>query len=132
MKRYDLKKDKHWFADYCIESIIIRDNDIFIYISREDVKAVIICNRYIGIEYLGNWEDVIIKYAVIRSNGELVHKSLDTIKEKYNTKYLTNPKYNLDWIKTEWRLLEIVFTDGMKIEIACKEAFCESIEEASN
>jgi len=102
------------WADFSLQKIEIPDENIRISLSE---NIIITCCNFIGISYVGHWEEGIIEDIVIESKGDLIDTSLKEVQRNYG---------KLPYIKeirqmgNEWYQLNIKMIDGVVIKIACE------------
>lgn len=77
----------------------------------------ILCEEFIGIEFIGNWDESFIDRIEVTEKGMLIEKSIEKIKKCYggNTSI---PGMKKD-INGRWYQLSITLIDGVIIDIAC-------------
>lgn len=94
------------------------DNVIVEIVDSENTDRIyIICEDYIGFEFIGNWDESIIKNVEIKEQGFLIEKSIQKIKDNYKES-IRIPGISKD-LRGKWYQLCIELIDGISIEIAC-------------
>lgn len=116
------------WRDWALEKIIFDDNteDLKIILSNEYEKNVIFrCKNYIGISYLGNWDEGIIENMWTENNGDILSESKKIIISNRPDGFA----FKNDEIRfaNEWFQLNIKLIDGVIIKIAFKEIEFEEV-----
>jgi hypothetical protein len=116
------------WRDWALEKIIFDDNteDLKIILSNEYEKNVIFrCKNYIGISYLGHWDEGIIENMWTENNGDILSESKKIIISNRPDGFA----FKNDEIRfaNEWFQLNIKLIDGVIIKIAFKEIEFEEV-----
>ncbi|MBL1230956.1 hypothetical protein IW492_17150 [Enterococcus sp. BWB1-3] len=105
--------------DWYFEKLELNFDDIKVYISNDTDEIIeLICKKYIGISYLGHWDESVIKSMKVNENTELTEKSIKVIKENYKDMVLGGGYRNITDI---WCEFVIEFIDGNTLGIVCSE-----------
>jgi hypothetical protein len=108
-------------ADYNIGRVEQDFEVITIYMHDWSMNATVIirCKDYIGLEVIGVWDDSIIKSISIEDSGTFIGKSLQKVKELYNS-----PNTIPGCVKNTnnvWKQIIIRLIDGVEFKVACAD-----------
>ena len=117
----DFKLGDYWH-DSSLENIVIGYNDITIKIEREDKTILLKCANFIGIEYLGQWDENIIKRIYVDDNCDIIEKAKKSIAVNNNIEYLGG---GVRKFHSKWICLKIELIDGVVIKIVCDDITTE-------
>jgi len=100
----------------------IEDNgDIVLRIQHAE-NYVIRCKNYIGLSYIGHWEEGVIESIKVEGEGDLMKESLNTIRH-LNGK---PPYSNLcRQMHDNWYQLNIKMIDGVVFKVVCESVILE-------
>lgn len=119
----DLNKDinSKSFNDYIVEQIILEGFTIKINLDHKDKKKVILnCEDFIGMKYLGKWEEELIKSIIVEETGDALVESIFKIKKNYDMPFNHSKTKN---VYDKWYQVNINLKDGSIIQVACKRVF---------
>jgi hypothetical protein len=73
---------------------------------------------YIGFEYSGVWDEMVIERAEVLTNDEFVTRTLESIRDRYSgpPPSTGSPTRNT---AIEWQTLVVTFADGSILRCAC-------------
>jgi hypothetical protein len=66
-------------TDWFVPSIYIDEDIILKFTDSRNYSVTIVCENYIGISFIGNWDEGIIDYICIEPKGDLIESSLKKI-----------------------------------------------------
>ena len=110
----DISTGECWH-DCSLEEISIEYDCIIITIEKNNSIIKLKCYNFIGIEYLGQWDENIIKQIIISYDNEMITRAKKNIKYK-DIKGGGTKEYN-----SEWKCLIIELIDNINIYIVCKD-----------
>lgn len=113
----ELINDSTW-NDYLLEDILIDYSDIHIHtLTPRELRKDFVCCDFIGIEYLGQWDENIIGNISVAENTSLTKTTLEKIKKNNNIELKGGGtrEYNTLWLDV---CIELI--DGLCIHIICK------------
>ncbi len=105
--------------DTSLERIVIDYNDIVVEIDIEEKTTKLICCNFIGIEYLGQWDENIIKSITISEDNALIYNT------KKKIKFFNNDGGGVKKYDTDWKCVSIELIDGVIISIVCEKVKCD-------
>ena len=123
------------WADFSIEDFIISYERISVRLSYNygnyynsdgtrneecSYKQVINCENYIGFTFVGHWDENIIEYIRIDTEGNLILDSLQEIKSCYGDPPMPQLGGGVKKIDNPWYQLNIKLIDGNVIKIAAE------------
>jgi len=108
---------KMGFRDYEIKKMDIDYGCIRIQIEGA-TEYTIICKDYIGIEYIGQWDECVIEEIEVCHEDEIINRSLDVISKYNNTDILGGGSKKFD---SQWICLKVKLIDSVVINIACAD-----------
>ena len=76
------------------------------------------CKNYIGFEYIGHWDESIIKKIYAEESGDLIDSSLNKIRRFYSEPVICGGGEKK--ITDKWIQLTIELIDGICIKVACQ------------
>ena len=100
--------------DSSLDRITIDYDNIVVEMEVDDKVVRLICCNYIGIEYLGQWDENIIRKISLSNDSELILLAKNKIK---------SPNINGGGIKKydfNWKCMNIELIDGVIIQIICE------------
>ena len=106
-------------TDWILNKIFIDSDHIKIECSNENYITTLLCNNFIGISFVGNWEESVIEQISVDSHGDLIEESIKKIKFLYKDGKI--PNTIIKNINDIWYQLNIKLIDGNVIQIACNE-----------
>ncbi|GAA0756077.1 hypothetical protein [Clostridium sartagoforme] len=113
---YDKIKKVNWI-DSILNEIKIEFNKIIINILLESEESIsIICNEFVSIKYLGQWDESIINSIEVSSNSEFIKESLEVVRSNYAETEIIGCNKHLN---NEWLQVTIKLIDGVDINIVC-------------
>ena len=106
------------WEDSYLDEIVINYSKIIIKISSEYMGLKkIVCEEFISIKYIGQWDENIINTIDVTSNSDFINESLQLVKDNYlNTEIIGCNKH----INDNWLQLRINLIDNVNIIIVCK------------
>lgn len=114
----------NWY-DYSIEKIEIKFDNINVVIVDESDKPIeILCEEYIGIRYLGHWDESVIKSIKVQNSSELTEESIKIIKNNYKDMTFGGGYRK---IEKKWYELIIELIDNNKLMIVCSNVSTEKL-----
>lgn len=87
--------------------------------NREDIFATIYCNNFIGFSFVGHWDENIIEYIKVESEGDLIKNSLQEIKRLYGEPPIPLLGGGVKKVDSPWYQLNIKLIDGNVIKVVC-------------
>lgn len=87
--------------------------------SREDIFTTIYCNNFIGFSFVGHWDENIIEYIKVESEGDLIKNSLQEIKRLYGEPPIPLLGGGVKKVDSPWYQLNIKLIDGNVIKVVC-------------
>lgn len=106
------------FNDYCLERIEIEYDKVKIKVSINDSCKELVCNGFIGIRYMGQWDENVISEMTVEDEDEFCLENKKIIKDNDISEL---PGAGWMDINGKWKHIKIVLKDGVEIHIACKE-----------
>ena len=105
------------WADAELESVGLDDDSVPITVT-ESIGAckVLTCEGYIGFEFLGLWDEMVISEASVTDQDPLGVHCIDDIKQRLGNAARTDtgsPERN----SRKWSLLRIEFSDGLEMKV---------------
>ncbi len=121
MRKAFTNPNKYPFADLLVRDFTVENSDdeikIEIFSSSVEPFCTIIAKYFIGIDYIGVWDEQIISDVKMIPDGDLVKKSKETIvKNQINPL----PVYAEKKIEKVYTQLEIKFVDDSILKIAAR------------
>lgn len=104
-----------WY-DSSLEKIVIEYNDIIAEIELDEKIYKIIFKNYIAINFIGQWDENIIKDIYEDPNNDLIATALAKISLNNNTEFYGGGKRCFDSI---WSCIIIKLIDNTMIQIVC-------------
>ncbi len=108
---------KMGFRDYEIKKMDIDYGCIRIQIEGA-TEYTIICKDYIGMEYIGQWDECVIEEIEVCHEDEIINRSLDVISKYNSTDILGGGSKKFD---SQWICLKVKLIDSVVINIACAD-----------
>ncbi len=102
--------------DATLERIIIEYNDIIIEIEREEIITKLRCSNFLGIKYLGQWDENVINRIYSTYDYDIIQEAKKNVAQHNDTKNLGGGVRNFD---TEWICVNLELIDGVVIQIVC-------------
>ena len=102
--------------DYSIEKITIDYDNIVLDLELDDIFKSVVFENFIAMEYIGQWDENIIKSIVVVDDCEFIDKALDNIKNNNSTRLKGAVKKDFN---TQWKCVVVELIDGVKIRILC-------------
>lgn len=102
--------DKNWQDSYLDRINIEFDKCLIELTDRSDRYRVIICYKFSSINYIGQYDENVIKSIIVVDHSELVQETKNTVK-----------KNNSDCVSLDLKQLEIILIDGVSIQIVASE-----------
>ncbi|MGF6906725.1 hypothetical protein [Fusobacterium sp. PH5-44] len=109
--------EKCWH-DTFFEKLEMNFDTIIIYLSYNEILITLACKNYIGISYLGHWDESVIKDIKVRIDEMITEKALDIIK---NNNTYDSKGGGLKSINDEWYNVVIELIDNVKMNIICSD-----------
>lgn len=112
--------------DWSLSKLEIEYDRVLIGLSDDTVNIVTFCCwDYIGLSFIGHWDESVIKDITVETKGNLIDESLSTVKKLYGENPL--PGGGVKKLEDKWYQVNIKLIDGNVIKVACKR-----IEVANN
>lgn len=105
------------FSDYSLADIIIDYNNVVINIKDDDAFEII-CKNFIGLDYIGQWDENIISDIEIYDSDIFIDQSKEVIAQNNDTEYKGG---GVKVYNANWKCLHLKLIDGVIIKIACQE-----------
>ena len=105
------------FSDYSLMNIIIDYNDVVVNIKDDDIFEIK-CKNFIGLNYIGQWDENIIADIEIYDSDICIDQSKEVIVHNNDIKYRGG---GLKDFNANWKCLHLKLIDGIIIKIACQE-----------
>lgn len=83
-------------------------------------QVIIYCNDFIGLSFIGNWDENIIESIKIQPEGELITNSLQEIKRLYGELPFSMLGGGVKKFDSLWYELNIKLIDGNIVKVACQ------------
>lgn len=109
--------------DYVLDGIIIDYDTVLIKVSLRNVCTEIMCENFIGIQYLGQWDESVIKDISVDVEHELCQNARRIVKKNYPLNYLGAGTKSLD---EEWLCLNIELLDGAYVRVICTNVYIKA------
>ena len=123
-KNICLMINQYNWHDYYLDSISLDyDNVKIVLCDYSDAKTVLVCEQYIGIQYLGHWDECVVDNIHVQNRNELTEKSLEIVKNNYPQNMCGGGSRKLD---DEWLECIIRLIDNNEVKIVCKNVFIEN------
>ncbi len=103
--------------DCSLEKITIDYNNIILDLELDNILKSIVFENFIAIEYIGQWDENIIKSISLVDDCEFIEKIL--IKIKNNNDTLLKGAGKKD-VNAQWKCVVIELIDDVKIKIVCE------------
>lgn len=113
----DINK-QNWHDFYLNDIKIDYENLVVSLIDASDNLIKIMCKGFIGIHYLGQWDENVVKDINIGNESDILEQTLQIIKVNNGTSYKGGGLRNLNH---QWLELQIQLIDGVEIKIPCME-----------
>lgn len=114
---YGYINNKNW-NDYLLENININYEEAIVVLSLDDKVLEIVCNNFISIKYIGQWDESIIKKIYINEEDEFCKESRMVVK-KNNPIRLTGG--GIKYIDEKWYHVVVELLDGVEVHIVCTD-----------
>lgn len=115
------------FYDYSLKIITVVFDEIVFTIDDDDVYEIR-CSNFIGLNYLGQWDENIISEIEISESDLCINQCLDIIVKNNDVKYKDGVK-NFDF---NWKCLKIKLIDDVVIKVVCEKIEFVKISEKKN
>ena len=115
------------FYDYSLKKITVVFDEIVFTIDDDDVYEIR-CSNFIGLNYLGQWDENIISEIEISESDLCINQCLDIIVKNNDVKYKEGVK-NFDF---NWKCLKIKLIDDVVIKVVCEKIEFVKISEKKN
>ena len=102
--------------DYSLEKITIDYDNIVLDLELDNIFKSIVFENFIAIEYIGQWDENIIKSISLVDDCAFIEKTLNKIKNNNDT--LSRGAGKKD-INAQWKCVVIELIDGVKIRVVC-------------
>ncbi len=102
--------------DYSLEKITIDYDNIVLDLELDNILKSIVFENFIAIEYIGQWDENIIKSITVVDDCEFVKKALDNIKNNNDIHLKGAGKKD---VNVQWKCVVIELIDGVKIRVVC-------------
>ncbi|MBE6814057.1 MAG: hypothetical protein E7522_01265 [Ruminococcaceae bacterium] len=102
--------------DYSLEKITIDYDNIVLDLELDNILKSIVLENFIAIEYIGQWDENIIKSISLVDDCEFIEKTLNKIKNN-NDSYLKGA--GKKDVNAQWKCVVIELIDGVRIRIVC-------------
>ena len=107
------------WTDWDLGKMEIDYNRIVVRLSEgSEVTVTIYCNDYIGISYVGHWDESVIDRIYVEQDGNLIKESKMNIRKFYGVNPLKGG--GTKEINDNWYQLNIKLMDGNSVLVACK------------
>ncbi|MFZ5640127.1 MAG: hypothetical protein ACOY4Q_05510 [Bacillota bacterium] len=112
------------WEDWVLKKIEMDFDKIKIFVAYDEkTQVVITCKDFIGFQVIGHWDESTIEEIKIDSQGHLIEESIQMVKNLYGENPI--PGGGIKNIYDNWVQLNLQFTDGIYVKIACKEIEAE-------
>ncbi len=101
--------------DTLLERITIDYDNIVVEIEVNEKITKLICYNFIGFDYLGQWDENVIKCITLSEDDEMIFVAKERI--KYNNSLGGGVKI----FETQWKCVCIELIDGVVIHIICEK-----------
>lgn len=116
---YNRKYGNIWH-DSSLNKITIEYNEIVLEIETDICIKKIVFKDYIAFEYIGQWDENIIKSIYEGRDDILIKKALEGIKARNKLNYLGGGVRD---INSDWKCVTIQLIDDTCIRIVCKDIY---------
>lgn len=107
------------WTDWSVDKLEMDFDKVLVRVSENIEGTVTICCKdYIGISYIGHWDESVIEDIRIETNGSLINESLENVKKLYGENPLLGG--GVKEISDNWYQLNIKLIDGNIIKVVCK------------
>ena len=112
-------------ADWSFNEFKINYERASVKLSYNNNHVTIYCNNFIGFSCIGQWDENIIKYIKVESEGDLITNSWQKIKRLNGDPPIPLLGGGLKKIDNPWYQLNIKLIDGNVIKVACESLAVE-------
>ena len=112
--------------NFCVdadhEKIVIELEKYTVSVEKPEVFASILCDNFIGFSFIGHWDESAVEHLRIEAKGEVINASLRTVKRLYGElpSPVPLPFGEMKTVDSAWYQLNIVLTDGSRLNVACR------------
>ncbi len=107
------------WADWSLDKLEFDYDRVLITVSKDtEIIVTICCKDFIGLSFIGHWDESVIEGITVETKGNLIDESLYTVKKLYGENPL--PGGGVKKIDDNWNQLSIKLIDGNVIKVACK------------
>ena len=115
--------DGNVWRDSSLDRIVIEYNDIMIDIDTETGMRKIILKNHIAFDYIGQWDENIIKAIYVEKDNDFISHALERVNTYNDVKYKGGGTRD---IKSDWKCVVIQLIDNICIRIVCSDiVYCE-------
>lgn len=106
------------WVDWFLNKVAIMDYELSISLKYEMTEVMIICKEFIGIKFIGYWDESIIESISAKSYGDVIDESLQAVQTNYQ-----NPEipYCDKHLTDQWNQLDIKLIDKAILKVGCKD-----------
>lgn len=112
--------DESIWHDSSLDKITIEYNEIVMEVETDMCIKKIVFKNYIAFEYIGQWDENIIKSIHERRDDMLVGKALEKVRACNKIEYKGGGVRD---INSDWRCITIQLIDNTCIKIVCDDVF---------
>lgn len=106
--------------DSSLNKITIEYNEIVMEVETDICIKKLVFKNYIAFEYIGQWDENIIKSIYERRDDILIEKALDKVKACNKLKYMGGGVRD---INADWKCITIQLIDDTCIRIVCEDIY---------
>lgn len=107
------------FTDFRLIELNIEYNCVTISLTNDSgSEHKIICKGFTAIEYIGQWDESIIKSIEVYENTAFINRTLKCVKTKNESLYIEGNDRNKD---TKWLEVNVTLIDKVSIKIVCSD-----------
>ncbi|MFW5971975.1 MAG: hypothetical protein ACOCRL_00685 [Bacillota bacterium] len=108
------------WKDWNLDNIKIDFEKITVKLSDDnDINIQLDVYHYIGLSYLGHWDETVIDDIKVSKTGELIKKSIDEVTKNYGKNPIKGG--GIKNINDDWLQINIKLIDGVVIKFVCRE-----------
>lgn len=107
--------------DSSLGNITISYDEAIVTIERNNKIISLNCPNFLGIKYLGQWDENIIKSITISEDNQIINQAKDEIRRNNNLSVRGESRD----LNSQWKCLCIELLDSVVIQIICKDVFVE-------
>ena len=107
------------WQDYLFERLELDFDNIKIHLNDESDRNIkMVAEGYIGISYVGHWDESVVQSIKVEKGTILTEKALTIIKNNYGDMVAGGGYRKLE---DEWNELVIEFIDNIQLSIVCRD-----------